>query len=259
MDGGIDDGTNGGDAEPGPGPTTDSPIQATFALGALDDHQRAELIGLLDHYEVDHLVVGSLVRVDAAEEELVEGLVAWVRTPVDERPPPPPPEGHLGTAPPTGLEAAVAAPGWRLLAYLVEAALLLVTGLTARALLPDGARTIPNTVLVVASGIVLVAVTGRTVGMWVCRLRIVVPPSSAPPGWGTAVVRFAVATWPVLPLEVAQRAGWTQAVRWLDLVQMVWWIACFGPILTDDLRRGLHDRVAHTLVVRDDRLGALEP
>lgn len=192
------------------------------------------------------------------QEELVGALVAWVHAPVAERPAPPPPEGHLGTTLPTGLDAAVASPGWRLLAYLVEAALSLVTGLTARALLPDGARTIPNTVLVVGSGIVLVAVAGRTVGMWVCRLRIVVPPSSGPPSWGTALVRFAVATWPALLLEIAQRAGWALTIRWLPLVQLVWWIACFGPILTDDRHRGLHDRAAHTLVVRDGRLGSLD-
>lgn len=181
-----------------------------------------------------------------------------MRTPIAERPPPPPPEGLLGTTTPTGLEAAVASPGWRLLAYLVEVAILFAIGLTTRALLPDWATSIPGSLLLVGNGIVLVALTGRTVGMWVCRLRIVVPPSTGPPRWGTAVVRFAVASWPVLPLEVAPRAGWTVAIRWLGLVQLVWWIACFGPVLTDHLHRGLHDRAAHTLVVRDDRLAALD-
>jgi hypothetical protein len=48
----------------------------------------------------------------------------------------------------------------------------------------------------------LVATTGRTIGMWVFNLCVVVPPSVSPPGWATATIRFAIAMAPA-PIGLA--------------------------------------------------------
>ena len=62
-------------------------------------------------------------------------------------------------------------------------------------------------------------------------------------------MRFLVASWPDV-LRLALNPFYSfESLAWLSGLAQIWLIVCFGPILLDPARRGLHDRVAGTLVV----------
>ena len=104
---------------------------------------------------------------------------------------------------------------------------------------------------VVVSSVVLVAGFGGTAGMLALRMRIVslADPDRTVLGWRLAVVRFLVASWPdVLRMALVPFVD-VASFTWLAALAEIWLVVCFGPILLDPARRGLHDRVAGTIVV----------
>ena len=115
-------------------------------------------------------------------------------------------------------------------------------------------------VLVLASDIGAVALFGCTLGMWLTRTRVVVPPSPAAPGWRTAIVRWLVATGPAVAGYLAwiTRTTLPRSVRLvLGVIGLPWMIVVFAPILFDTYLRGLHDRAAGTVVVLTRYEGSL--
>lgn len=142
---------------------------------------------------------------------------------------------------------------WRRLgAYLLETFAFSIITISLLAVSRTAAQAFA-TGIGLLSAVVLVATIGSTAGMWLLRMRVVVPPSTSAPGWRIAIIRYLVAWWPALVLLVLHRGFPNLDLRWLDVVANVWMFACFGPILFDPLRRGLHDRVAGTLVVDNPR------
>ena len=104
---------------------------------------------------------------------------------------------------------------------------------------------------VVVSSVVLVAGFGGTAGMLALRMRIVslADPDRTVLGWRLALVRFLVASWPdVLRMALVPFVD-VASFTWLAALAEIWLVVCFGPILLDPARRGLHDRVAGTIVV----------
>ena len=149
----------------------------------------------------------------------------------------------------------VAGRGRRFLAFVVEALIFDLVLLAVRFASPGGARLL-GLGISVGSGLVLVALLGVTVGMAMFRMRVVVagarwevPGEIEPPGWRAALVRYLVVVWPAILLVVSQVVGADGLVRPIAHVSSVWSLCCFGPILFDPLHRGLHDRMARTLVI----------
>lgn len=98
------------------------------------------------------------------------------------------------------------------------------------------------TLLVNGYEIVGVAVWGRTIGKLVAGTRVVRLGTLEPPGWWRSIARWSapfVGT-VILWIEVDRRLWW---------LRLLWTVVVFGPILGAE-RRGLHDRVAGTEVLR---------
>ena len=91
------------------------------------------------------------------------------------------------------------------------------------------------------------AILGDRVPLSVSRWEV--PGEIEPPGWRAALVRYLVVVWPAILLVVSQVVGADGLVRPIAHVSSVWSLCCFGPILFDPLHRGLHDRMARTLVI----------
>lgn len=240
---------------------------AGFAIGDLSLEQRQTLSSDLAEAGILHAFVGAELQGPAAESELIEHLVAQTRRSGGRRPSRPndlvPADrpgstGPLpralrlpwGAVPLEALGLPIASRWRRFGGFLVEA---LGFGLMSEIIYRYSAGGAQLFVLgtTLLSGVVLVAVFGATVGMMVLRMRVVplASPDAAAPGWNVALVRFLVAGWPDL-----LRMGLTpffsfEDLAWLASVTQVWLIVCFGPILLDPAHRGLHDRVARTVVV----------
>jgi uncharacterized RDD family membrane protein YckC len=87
--------------------------------------------------------------------------------------------------------------------------------------------------------VVFTATTGAPLGKLVMGTRVVDVDTGMPPSVHRSALRWLTpASASVLP----GRVGATIALFWPIIV--------FGPILWDEKRQGLHDRVAHTLVIR---------
>jgi uncharacterized RDD family membrane protein YckC len=133
----------------------------------------------------------------------------------------------------------------RLVAFILDTFTLLTIFLILRDLVPREVLSWTLTGLGLANTIVAVAWFGRTFGMEIVGIRVVKARDGSRPGIVTAVVRFAVTNALILVSYAFPGA--------LDgrIITVAWPLICYGPILFDrPLRRGLHDRVARTLVVR---------
>ena len=224
-------------------------VVAGFDVGHLDVGQRKELSRTLTEAGILHSFVGPELQAPAAESELVQQVIELVLRDEVPRAWPTfdlPPDPFVAAAP-------VLSARWRrLAAYVVEAVAFGVITLSLTAVSPAAAQVFAIVAGLVSS-IVLVAVIGSTFGMWLLRMRVVVPPASKAPGWAVAVVRYVVAWWPAILLMIDVWLLSSRHVHAVNVIAQVWVFACFGPILFDPLRRGLHDRVAGTLVVDIER------
>lgn len=102
--------------------------------------------------------------------------------------------------------------------------------------------------ILVAYPIVAVGRYGCTAGKWICTLRVV-GPDDEPAGWGRAVVRFVVTAVPFAAgvlLPSVPDGAWHSVAAAGQVVAIA---AIYAPIVVDDSRRGLHDRLAGTRVV----------
>lgn len=112
-----------------------------------------------------------------------------------------------------------------------------------------GAKDAGNVVglaVVAAYPVIGIGARGRTIGKLICSLEVR-STSGGRPGWGRAVVRFLVT---VAPFVIATAVGRGDVAAWVpDVLQVVLAAAVYGPIVIDASRRGLHDRLAGTVVV----------
>lgn len=243
----MDDGDDGSDT------------LAEFDIGDLSTAQRATLSDDLAAAGVLHAYVGPELQGPAAESELIEHLIGQTRRGARRRPPAAGRSGDAlpralrlpwGAVPIEALELAFS-PRWRrFVAYVIESlAIGFATWMVLR--YSEGGAQLFAVVMVVLSGVVLVAGFGGTAGMLALRMRIVplAEPSRVGLGWRVAVVRFLVASWPdVLRMALVPFVA-LESLTWLAAVAQIWLVVCFGPILLDPARRGLHDRVASTVVI----------
>jgi uncharacterized RDD family membrane protein YckC len=237
---------------------------AGFDIGDLSPAQRQTLSTDLADAGILHAFVGPELQGPAAESELIEHLVARTRRGgarrAAARPAAPgssatdglPRALRLpwGAVPPEALELPIAARWRRFAAYLGEAiALGIVVGILLRYSEPGGQ--LFGLAFQLVSGIVLVATLGATFGMMVLRMRVVSlgAPDRAAPGWSVALVRYLVAWWPELLLLVLDAFFDIEDLTWMGSLMQIWLIVCFVPVLLDPARRGLHDRVAGTVVI----------
>ena len=235
-------------------------VLASFDIGDLTPAQRADLSADLSAAGVLHAYVGPQLQGPSAESELIGHLIGQTRRrgarrrgPAGGGPGSSAPRAlrlPWGAVPFEALEHPVSARWRRFVAYLVESlALSLATWVVFRYSV-GGAQAFAA-VTVIVSGVVLVATFGGTAGMLLLRMRVVVlaAPEQVVPGWRVALVRFVVAAWPDV-LRLALNPFFTfEELAWVSGLAQIWVIVCFGPILFDPVRRGLHDRVAGTLVV----------
>ena len=233
---------------------------AGFDIGDLNADQRRTLSTDLADAGILHAFIGPELQGPASESELIEHLVAQARRGGRRRAPAqpgsPPGVGRRalrqpwGVVPPEAVGLPISARWRRFIAYLLEAmafgsvaAVIQVYSVGGGQLFAVGIGWF--------SSIVLVALFGASLGMMVFRMRIVSldAPDRVAPGWGVAVVRYLVAWWPEVILIVLDVFMALRALRWLSSVMQIWLVICFLPIILDPARRGLHDRVAGTVVI----------
>jgi len=140
----------------------------------------------------------------------------------------------------------------RLVAAVVDFTIVMVLVVVAVALGEAfGVESVGNWVglaLVAIYPIVSIARTDRTIGKRICSL-VVRSADGGRPGWARSVVRFAVTAVPLAAATVVSRTlGDDQRVLG-DVLQVVVGGVTYLPIVFDDQRRGLHDRLAGTRVV----------
>ena len=211
-----------------------------------DQREALELLlrgaGIAHGWEPGHLVVSHTV------ESEIDNLVDLVRAePVD------PARLALETDEYTGEPAAskpdIAGLGRRLAGYVVDGVVLSPLSLLAFGTF-GRARWLAAAVFVTGAAyrVCCVALWGRTLGKLIVGTRVVLETTRALPGWGAAARRWATeAAGGLMGLLVV---GGTEASA-ARLLGLAWPIAVYGAIMFDPLNRGLHDRVAETLVVGD--------
>lgn len=219
----------------------------------------------LDEAGIFHDFAGAELQAEAAQAELVEQLVDRVRRATGD-------DDHdrelfadlvVVDDVPVVVGPVISSRGRRLGAYLLEAIPISVALIGVRAL-SEGASLVLGFLLVLLSSVVLVALAGGTLGMLVVGMRVVSGDDVGmgpvtPPGWRVAGIRWVVATWPSLLVDVAHWGFGVRTTGVLAGLTTIWFLACFGAILFDPLNRGLHDRAAGTLVIdhrRERRSGA---
>lgn len=233
---------------------------AGFDIGDLSAAQRDALSADLAAAGVLHAYLGTELQGPAAESELIEHLIGQTRRGARRRRKPEGPEAAemlpralrlpWGAVPFEALEHPVSARWRRFVAYLGESIVFSFGTWIVFRSSAGGAQAFAA-ITVLLSGVVLVATLGGTAGMLVLRMRVLAlaAPDRAAPGWRIATVRFLVASWPDV-LRLALNPFYSfESLAWLSGLAQIWLIVCFGPILLDPARRGLHDRVAGTLVV----------
>lgn len=241
---------------------------AGFDIGDLSLQQRQTLSTDLAEAGILHAFFGAELQGPAAESERIERLVAQARRRGGRRHPSGPDDlvpadrpGATGPLPralrlPWGavplevIGLPISAPWRRFAAYLVEAVAFSIVIAMVLEYSAGGAELF-SAAVGLASAVALVATLGGTAGMMVFRMRVVTidAPDRQAPGWRVAIVRYLVAWWPqalVMVLDLfVEVDGW----RWIGTVMQIWLVICFTPILLDPARRGLHDRVAGTVVL----------
>jgi len=129
--------------------------------------------------------------------------------------------------------------GRRLGGALVDLAVLFVPVVLLRATVAGGLGATAALVVVAAYHVVLTARDGRTLGKAAVGTRVVDLESGAVPSPGQALRRWLTVIAGSLVAAIAPA---------LDLVGAIYGVVVLVPILSGPLHRGLHDRVASTVV-----------
>lgn len=242
-----------------------------FDVGDLTGDQRQDLSVRLTAAGILHAFVGPELQGPASESEHIEHLIGQTRrlgrARRGGRRRPDPLEAHMsvvgsptpgsigvgmawGVIPPEVAGLTISARWRRFVAYLAEALAFSVVAAILYRYSAGGAQ-IFSLAIGLLSSVVLVAVLGASVGMIVMRMRVVsvTDPDRAAPGWRVAVIRYLVAWWPETLMVALTPFVAVEDLGWLNVIAEIWLIVCFGPILLDPARRGLHDRVAGTVVI----------
>lgn len=232
-----------------------SPLEPVrIDMSDLTLEQRGAVLDHLRSTQRYHELDGDLVVVQARHEAEVRQLIAsaapW--SPVDQLP--------VVTAAAVrrrrqamrsiAAEPDLAARWARFAGWLIDLLLGVVVWLIVRTVVEDD-QVGPLIAYVGYSAVTIIAVATRgwSPGKWVVRTRVV-GPGGTPPGWTRAVVRFAV---PFVPTAAGDLAGQVSPTVGVSIAELGT-IAVYAGILVRRDRRGVHDLVAGTRVVRVDAL-----
>ena len=208
--------------------------------------RRAALDAVLRAEEIVHEWADGELRVGATHEAVVDALVEEFDEPVDLPEPldvgEPEPEPDDEDA--EGLS--IASPWRRFTGWLADGLLFtaafLVIGIVAST--PDRrsvAFHAAYSAVVAVYEIVGTARWGQTLGKRFVGIRVVERGTGRPPGWGRAVVRWS------LPAVAIVTEGLITGVG--GVVGQLVFLVVYLPVAWDPLARGLHDRLAGTVVV----------
>ena len=204
-------------------------------VSTFSDTQRDMLWMRLRAGDVLHAFDGHDVTVPATRAGELSDAVAWVRREV--RAPPrgyPQPHPFQRTA---GRGVVVAARWRRVAAALIDSVVLTMLSVAAHRL---GAS---RRLVVLIGALYVIVMTwrwGRTVGKFLIEIRVV-DAARRRPNLRQSIVRWAAVGW----IGIAARWTGGDANRLLFFAQL----AIYVPALYDPLGRGLHDRLAGTMVV----------
>ena len=148
------------------------------------------------------------------------------------QPPPPPEPPHAGATPAgfatlgTGETLALATPGRRLGARIIDGVILIVAGIIVNLAIPI----IGGILVGAAYEIIFVTLKGQTPGKMATGIKIVRADSGALPEWGVSAGRWAI-----------------PAIAYILLI--IPGLLVNASLLWDDRRQGWHDKAVKTFVV----------
>lgn len=152
----------------------------------------------------------------------------------------------------TGDTVALASPGTRFTARIVDLLVLAVLGTVLGSALGSGPA---GTVIVAAAyETIFIATMGQTPGKMATRIRIVRTDDGAIPGWGASAARWALPSVASIATVVASAvAVESAAISLLGVIGVLVYVS----LLWDRRRQGWHDKVARTLVINTPAQTAL--
>ena len=206
-------------------------------VSMFSETQRDMLWMRLRGHEVAYAFDGHEVTVSALRADQLVDAVTWVRMEVRS-----PPRGYYPQAHPfqrtTGRGGVVAARWRRVVAAGIDS---MVLGLLSTVAFRLG---VPSWIVLATSALYVIGMTklwGRTVGKFLIEIRVVDDARRTDVSWRQSTVRWLAVGW------IAIAGGWIggSADRFLVLSQ----VAICAPALWDSQGRGLHDRLAGTVVL----------
>lgn len=227
--------------EPGPA-SKFAPVRIDLRHATLDQH--AVVREYLADRRVYHEFVGDILIVPLDHAEHVRSALATARAqrvPVI--------RGRLDDGGGTLRAVVTAGPGRRLAGACADWVLLslcvVVAGLWVSIRAAAGISACAGVLIAVVG----IGAVGRTPGKWLLRTLVVDSATGRRAGWAAALVRGLVPMVPGLAVETVWWSwpGTIGRASWL--IGLLGWCAVFAPILGAE-RRGLHDRMAHTVVIR---------
>lgn len=240
------------------------PEEIRYGLSDWTEEQRTTLRWILDSEEIGAIWEGTDVVVADTVETRLDDLVTWIesepRRPGESDQPGPPgtvtraesTRGRTPAATQAQPPGTVAGPLRRLAGYVADAAVISVAQYLLFILASSSAGGHEGTgapwsgVMVaafLAYSVVPVALWGRTPGKVLAGTRVVSSDCHAVPGWGSAFTRWLV---PAAPGFALGPLGGSPTLSFLVFSTLA---VIYGTLLLDPLRRGIHDRLARTLVV----------
>jgi uncharacterized RDD family membrane protein YckC len=205
-------------------------------VSTFSETQRDMLWMRLRAGDVLHVFDGHDVTVPANRAAELSAAVEWVRREVRS-----PPRGHYPQPHPfersAGRGVVVAARWRRVVATLIDSVVITMLSVAARRL---GASL---RFVEVVSALYIIVMTwrwGRTVGKFLIEIRVV-DAGRRRPNWRQSIVRWAAVGW----IGIAAHWFGGSANKALLIAEL----AIYVPVLFDPLGRGLHDRLAGTMVV----------
>jgi uncharacterized RDD family membrane protein YckC len=137
-----------------------------------------------------------------------------------------------------------------LIVVILPIQLIWTTGRTAKEALPTTGANVLAIVLFAGYPIVSTALYGCTVGKFICSLRVRRADGERC-GWVRSIIRFAVASAPLFGFGILLSSldRDTNAYDLVALAQLLATVLIYAPIFVDTRRRGVHDRVAGTIVI----------
>ena len=209
-------------------------------VSTFSETQRDMLWMRLRAGDILHVFDGHDVTVPANHATELFDAVEWVRREVRS-----PPRGHYPQPHPfertAGRGVVVAARWRRVVAMLIDTVVLTMLSIAAHRL---GAS---NRFVAVVDALYVIVMTwrwGRTVGKFVIEIRVI-DASRRRPNWRQSIVRWAAVGW----IGIAAHLTGGSVNKALFIAEL----AIYVPALFDPLGRGLHDRLAGTMVVSTAR------